>query len=364
MMRAPTSRTPRDDLGAHMSIAGGLPLAVERGVRTGCSTIQIFQKNQRQWAARPLDGGEARAFRSAVRDAPIRPVFAHASYLVNLAAAGAQRAQAIDAFTDELERAEALGLAFVVIHPGSHLGDGVDAGIARVVAALDVALARTAGSRVRVALENTAGAGGTLGRTFGELAAMIRGAAQPARLGVCIDTCHLFASGYDIRSDDGYERAIAECARTVGLRRVLAFHLNDARAGLGSNLDRHEHIGRGHLGLAPFRRLLTERSTLPPRPQGAGDAEGPRAGSRPGEPRDAQASETPLRRLRTPLRRLRTPLRPLRDATPAPPGARPRRRQRDVVTPIRRQSVRTGQVEQRGEIGAQTFCPKLTSRSL
>jgi len=257
-MRAPTSRTPRDDLGAHMSIAGGLPLAVERGVRTGCSTIQIFQKNQRQWAARPLDGGEARAFRSAVRDAPIRPVFAHASYLVNLAAAGAQRAQAIDAFTDELERAEALGLAFVVIHPGSHLGDGVDAGIARVVAALDVALARTAGSRVRVALENTAGAGGTLGRTFGELAAMIRGAAQPARLGVCIDTCHLFASGYDIRSDDGYERAIAECARTVGLRRVLAFHLNDARAGLGSNLDRHEHIGRGHLGLAPFRRLLND----------------------------------------------------------------------------------------------------------
>lgn len=241
-----------------MSIAGGLPLAIARGLHAGCGAIQIFLKNQRQWAAPPLAAAEVRAFRAAVRRAGIRPVFAHASYLINLATAGPQRAQAIDAFTDELLRAEALGVAFVVIHPGSHRGDGVDAGIDRVVAALDETLGRTAGCRVRVALENTAGAGGTLGRTFGELAAMIRGAARPERLGVCIDTCHLFASGHDIRSREGYERAVAECARTVGLRRVLAFHLNDARAGLGSGLDRHEHIGRGHLGLAPFRWLLND----------------------------------------------------------------------------------------------------------
>ena len=158
------------------------------------------------------------------------------------------------AFTDELERAEALGLSCVVIHPGSHMGAGVETGIARVVAALDESLARTPGYRVKVALENTAGAGNTIGRTFGELATLIARAARPERVGVCLDTCHLFAAGYDIRTTGGYQRAMAECEATVGRRRVMAFHLNDAKAPLGSGLDRHENIGRGLLGLAPFRR--------------------------------------------------------------------------------------------------------------
>lgn len=246
-----------DELGAHMSIAGGLPLALTRGHALGCSAVQIFVKNQRQWAARPLGADEARAFRDARRATGIRWAFAHASYLINLASpASTAWAQALDAFTDELERAEALGLGCVVIHPGSHLGTGVESGLGRVAAALAESLRRTRGYRVRVALENTAGGGGALGRTFAELGAMLDRVDRARRVGVCLDTCHLFAAGYDIRTETGYRAAIDECERAVGLERVLAFHLNDARAPLGSGLDRHENIGRGALGLAPFRLLL------------------------------------------------------------------------------------------------------------
>ncbi|TMQ27435.1 MAG: deoxyribonuclease IV [Candidatus Rokuibacteriota bacterium] len=253
------SRAP-DELGAHMSIAGGLPLALERGQALGCHAVQIFLKNQRQWAARPLGDDEARAFRAARRASGIAAVFAHASYLINLATPEPTAwRQAVDAFTDELERGEALGLGCVVIHPGSHLGAGVEWGLGRVADAVREALRRTRGYRVRIALENTAGAGGGLGRTLGELGALLDRAERPRRLGVCLDTCHLFAAGYDVRTAIGYEAAIAECAQAVGLERVLAFHLNDAKAPLGSGLDRHEHIGRGELGLAPFRSLLNDR---------------------------------------------------------------------------------------------------------
>ena len=187
-------------------------------------------------------------------------MFAHASYLINLATPEPTAwRQAVDAFTDELERGEALGLGCVVIHPGSHLGAGVEWGLGRVADAVREALRRTRGYRVRIALENTAGAGGGLGRTLGELGALLDRAGRPRRLGVCLDTCHLFAAGYDVRTAIGYEAAIAECAQAVGLERVLAFHLNDAKAPLGSGLDRHEHIGRGELGLAPFRSLLNDR---------------------------------------------------------------------------------------------------------
>jgi deoxyribonuclease-4 len=249
----------RDELGAHMSIAGGLDQALERGRAIGCGAVQIFLKNQRQWAARPLAPDDIRTFRAVRRRSGIRHLFAHASYLINLASPGpAAWAQAVAAFADELERAEALGLSCVVIHPGSHMGAGLEAGLHQVTAALDEAVARTSGYRVKIALENTAGGGHSVGRTFSELATLIARAARPERLGVCVDTCHLFAAGYDIRSEDGYRRAMAECEATVGGRQVLAFHLNDARAPLGSGLDRHEHIGRGFLRLAPFRRLLND----------------------------------------------------------------------------------------------------------
>jgi deoxyribonuclease-4 len=251
---------PPDELGAHVSVAGGLALAPARGHALGCGAIQIFVKNQRQWAAPPLDPEAARAFRAARRRHGIGHAFAHGSYLVNLATpVPAAWRQAVDAFSDELERAEALGLDCLVVHPGSHMGAGRDAGLAAVARAVDEGLARTAGARVRVALENTAGAGNTLGGTFEDLAAILGRVRRPERVGVCLDTCHLFVAGYDIRTRAGYAAAVEECARTVGLVRVLAFHLNDASAGLGSGLDRHENIGRGRLGLAPFRFLLNDR---------------------------------------------------------------------------------------------------------
>jgi deoxyribonuclease-4 len=242
-----------------MSIAGGLHLALERGVATGCGAVQIFLKNQRQWLTRPLAAEAVRTFGAAKRRTGLSQVFAHASYLINLAAPDdAQWAHAVEAFTDELERAEALGLSCLVIHPGSHRGQGLQRGLERVVQGVDEACRRTAGARVRIALENTAGGGGAVGRTFAELGAVIRRAERPERLGVCVDTCHLFAAGYDVRTREGWARALGECEREIGLARVLAFHLNDARAGLGSGLDRHEHIGRGLLGLTPFRALLND----------------------------------------------------------------------------------------------------------
>jgi deoxyribonuclease-4 len=250
----------RDEIGAHMSIAGGLYHALERGHELGCGAVQIFLKNQRQWAAKPLTPDDVRMFSAVRRTTAIRHVFAHSSYLINLGNPNtALWAQAVAAFTDELERAEALGLSCVVIHPGSHMGAGLEAGLGRVTAALDESLARTAGYRVKIALENTAGAGNSIGRTFGELATLIERAARPERIGVCVDTCHLFAAGYNLRTETGYRRAMAECEATVGRPRLLAFHLNDAKAPLGSGLDRHENIGRGLLGLAPFRLLLNDR---------------------------------------------------------------------------------------------------------
>ena len=250
----------RDELGAHVSIAGGLHRALERARELGCGSAQIFLKNQRQWAARPLGAEEVRAFERARALSGVRHVFAHASYLINLAAPEAAAwERAVDAFTDELERAEALRLSCVVIHPGSHLGAGLEAGLARVTAALDEVARRTSGYRVKIALENTAGAGHALGRTFGELGALISRSARPERLGVCVDTCHLFAAGYDIRRPAGYRGALEACRGAVGFARLLAFHLNDAKAPLGSGLDRHEHIGKGRLGLPPFRLLLRDR---------------------------------------------------------------------------------------------------------
>lgn len=243
-----------------MSIAGGLHLALARGRALGCGAVQVFLKNQRRWAATPLADETVRAFRAARRESGIRHVFAHASYLINLASpVPAEWARAVAAFADELERAEALDLACVVIHPGSPLGAGREAGVRAVVRALDEVTRRTAGYRVRVALENTAGAGHTLGRTFGELRVLLDHASRPERLGVCVDTCHLFAAGYDIRTPAGWRAALAECEAAVGLERLLAFHLNDAASGLGSGLDRHAHIGGGHLGVMPFRLLLRDR---------------------------------------------------------------------------------------------------------
>ncbi len=249
-----------DLLGAHMSIAGGLDRALWRGRDVGCSVVQIFLKNQLQWTARPYTPGEIATFKAAWRATGLRTVFAHATYLINLAApAAAEWKRAVAAFHDELERAEALGLPFVIIHPGSHKESGLEAGITRIAKALDELMVRTRGYRVMVLLENTAGGGATIGRSFEELAAIVDAVRSAERIGVCLDTCHLFAAGYDIRTREGYHSTMAECRRLLSLDRVRAFHLNDAKQPLGSGLDRHEKIGRGHLGRNAFRWLLNDR---------------------------------------------------------------------------------------------------------
>jgi deoxyribonuclease-4 len=243
-----------------MSIAGGLYRALERGVEVGCSVVQIFLKNQLQWVAKPYTSDDISLFKAAWKRTGIRRVFAHSSYLINLAAAEPREWQrAVEAFHDELERAESLGLPFVIIHPGSHRGEGLEAGVARIARALDLVLERTRGYEVMVLLENTAGGGATIGRSFEELAALLDAVKEPERVGICLDTCHLFAAGYDVRNREGYETAMRACARLIGIRRVRAFHLNDAKAPCGSGLDRHEKIGRGKMGVAAFRLLMNDR---------------------------------------------------------------------------------------------------------
>lgn len=246
-----------DLLGAHMSIAGGVYRALERGLEVGCSVVQIFLKNQLQWTAAPYTEEDIRRFSKAWKATRMRTVFAHSSYLINLAApAAAEWKRAVAAFHDELERAEALGLPFVIIHPGSHRGEGLEAGIGRIVAALDELTARTRGYRVMVLLENTAGGGATIGRTFEELEMLLDAVKVPERVGVCLDTCHLVASGYDIVSEAGYRETLEDFDRLVGFDRLLVFHGNDSKKPCASRVDRHEHIGRGWLGTEPFRRLL------------------------------------------------------------------------------------------------------------
>ncbi len=247
------------NLGAHMSIAGGLHLACERGRELGCDAIQIFVKNERQWAARPLADAEADRFKEARRACGIRTAFAHGTYLVNLASSDdALWRKSVDAFSGEIERCEKLGLAHLVIHPGSPGGAGEGAGIGIVAKALDEAHRRTRGYAVRVLLETTAGQGTTLGWRFEQLRAILDRVKEPERLGICLDTCHVFAAGYDLSAPEGYERTFDEFDRLLGLRNLRAFHLNDSKQGPGSRVDRHEHIGRGRIGRAAFRRLMRD----------------------------------------------------------------------------------------------------------
>jgi deoxyribonuclease-4 len=240
-----------------MSIAGGLPNAIHRGTAAGCGVVQIFVKNQLRWAGRRLDEAETVEFRQALAGSGLRAACAHANYLINLATPDpSERTRAVAALVDDLERAERLGLPFVVLHPGSHRGAGPEAGLTTLVSALDEVTRRTEGWSVRVAFENTAGAGNALGSRAEELGAILARARRPERLAVCVDTCHLFAAGYDIRTARGFAAALGELDRAVGIGRLVAFHLNDSKAGLGSKLDRHENIGLGRIGLGAFRFLI------------------------------------------------------------------------------------------------------------
>lgn len=245
-------------LGAHMSIAGGVDKSILRGQSIGCRAIQIFTKNSNQWRAKPLEPEEIRQFKEN-REAARMFVFGHTSYLINLASPDeALWAKSMESFLVEMERCAALDLPYLVTHPGAHLGAGEDVGLARITRALDEVCDRTADSPVMILLEVTAGQGSVLGGRFEHLAQIIEDSATPERLGVCFDTCHAFAAGYDLRTPEAYTETFARLDSLIGLERLKAIHLNDSRGKLGSRLDRHEHIGLGQLGLEPFRLLLND----------------------------------------------------------------------------------------------------------
>jgi deoxyribonuclease-4 len=246
-------------LGAHLSIGGGLPRAVDRAVASRCEALQIFTKSAGQWRARALPAAEIQEFRDKVEAAGIAPVVAHNSYLINLAAAApALRAQSLDALREEYDRAEALGLAGLVMHPGSYTTGTEADGLRLIAEGLAALLAGRPRARPRIFLEHTAGQGTNLGHRFEHLASILERLDGSPRVGVCLDTCHLLAAGYDLCSPQGYEKTFADFDRIVGLDRIAVFHLNDSKKPCGSRVDRHEHIGKGCLGLEPFRMLLND----------------------------------------------------------------------------------------------------------
>jgi deoxyribonuclease-4 len=229
-------------------------------VELGCEALQIFTKNASQWRASPLDRAQVRLFRDGLDATGLTRTVSHASYLINLASAHAGlRAQSIAAFIDELERADALGLYGVVVHPGACTSGSTEDALRLVAEAINIALRARRGRRSLVILEHTAGQGRTVGHTFEQLAAIIRQVGPAKRVGVCLDTCHLVAAGYDIATEAGYRDTFEMFGRIVGFDRLQVVHANDSKRPCGSRVDRHEHIGRGCLGEEPFRRLLHDR---------------------------------------------------------------------------------------------------------
>ena len=245
-------------LGAHESVSGGLHLAFERIKRVGGDALQIFTRNQRQWIPAELKTEEVRLYKKAHRESGEMIVASHGSYLVNFATGKEELLQKSTlAFVLELQRCQQLGIPYVVLHPGSHGGDGVEAGLNRFVAGIDSAIEQSK-TEVEVLVETTAGQGTGLGRSFQELAYILQNSRYSSQLGVCVDTCHIFAAGYDIRSAEEYNATIDELDNHVGLQRVKFFHLNDSKKELGSRVDRHEHIGKGAIGLSGFKNLLND----------------------------------------------------------------------------------------------------------
>lgn len=246
--------------GAHMSVAGGLHNALLAAQKHDCRVVQLFTKNSNQWLARDLTDEEVRTFRRTLRQAGIRVALAHDSYLINLASPDESLYQrSIDAFVIELQRAERLGLKYVVTHPGAHLDSGEEVGLERVAKALNEVHRRCPDLRVQTLLETTAGQGSSLGHRFEHLARILELVGDSSRLGVCLDTCHVFAAGYALAPQAEYQATMKAFADTIGLGRLEVFHVNDSKKPLGSRVDRHAHIGQGCLGLEPFRLLVNDR---------------------------------------------------------------------------------------------------------
>src|ERR1700737_2646669 len=247
-------------LGAHMSIGGGVHTAIERGRSIKCTAIQMFVKNNMQWFARPLEREEIRAFLEHRQRGELLSIFAHANYLINLAATNPQfHANSIRALSEELTRADQLELPFLVLHPGAHLGAGEEAGLEKIVASINRVFRKIPKIKTRIALETTAGQGSCLGQRFEELAYIIDNVHEPERLRVCLDTAHIFAAGYDIGSEAGIKKTFREFDRVIGFDRLAAVHVNDSKTARGSRVDRHQHIGKGQIGLDAFRFIMRDR---------------------------------------------------------------------------------------------------------
>jgi deoxyribonuclease IV len=247
-------------LGAHMSIAGGHHHALEAAAALGMEACQLFSKSNQQWRAAPLVPVEVQRFQSLRKEKRIVSAVAHASYLINLATADpVLHAKSTAAVIEELQRAEALGLEALILHPGVATDDDVERGIGCVADAINTAMEQTSGLRVQLLLETTAGQGRSLGHTFDQLGEMLKHVKEAARIGVCLDTCHVFAAGYPLAARKDYLKTFKRFDDVIGLERLKVFHLNDSKKPLGSRVDRHEHIGQGQLGLEAFKHLLQDK---------------------------------------------------------------------------------------------------------
>jgi len=250
---------PMPLFGAHMSIAGGCHNALIAAKEHDFDTVQLFTKNNNQWNAKDLTEEDLERFRAELKGSRLKALTAHDSYLINLASPDETLYQrSLEAFVVEVQRAEALGLAYLVMHPGTPTDGDDTAGLARIIRAFDEIHARCDGAKVKVLLETTAGQGKSLGHRFEHLAAILDGVRHPKRLDVCLDTCHVFAAGYPLAPEAEYEKTMSEFDRLIGVERIKVFHMNDSKKPLGSRVDRHDHIGRGHLGIEPFRLLVND----------------------------------------------------------------------------------------------------------
>ncbi len=247
-------------LGAHLSIAGGFARAIDRAVSTGCQAVQIFTKSSNQWRARPLKDNEVSQFRKRVTDTSVGPVVAHASYLINLASPNPQlRRRSTEALSEELQRADSLGLAGLVLHPGAYTSSSEEEGLNRIAESIIEVLKQRQDGTTELLLEQTAGQGTVLGHRFEHLHFILDRVDSTARIGICLDTCHMVAAGYDIISSGGYAAVFEKFETVIGYDRLKLFHLNDSKTPLGSRVDRHENIGQGYIGTAPFKRLLRDK---------------------------------------------------------------------------------------------------------
>ena len=247
-------------LGAHVSIAGGLQNAPRNGESLGCKSIQIFTRNQRQWKVKPLETHEIESFRNEIDVSNIQITTAHASYLINLGSPEELNLmRSREAFSQEFRRCEELGIFYLIVHPGAHIGSGENFGLKTIADSLNSILETKQEYSTQILLETTAGQGSQLGYRFEHLAEILDQLKEPNRVGICIDTCHIFAAGYDFRTKRGFSRTLEELEKVLGLDKVRAFHLNDSKRELGSRVDRHDHIGKGLIGLEAFRLLVNEK---------------------------------------------------------------------------------------------------------